>query len=210
MVWQRTHRVETQWVADTRLAVRAAADGSGASAIVMEWPKTADWQRCARTVEPPTGGVIGLPADLVAVEVMPRQWPATAVALLQKAWPRSPAARVGAFAELTIDPDDCEVELAFGVSCEDEAALAEVRAMPGVVMERFCYTCGAAWPRLRDRARLAPAIAAPTDGIPVSLEVVQRTPIGVSEKVLVTPFAAAADLVLLPFELLSIRVWWGD
>jgi hypothetical protein len=206
-VWQRTHRVETQWVAATRLAVRAAADGSEASAIVMEWPKPADWQRGPSTVEPPAGGVIGLPTDLVAVEVMPQQWPATAVALLVKAWPRSTAAGMDAFAELTID-QDFDVELAFHVSSEDEASLAEVSAMPGVAMERFCYICGAARPWLRDRARLGPATAAPADGIPASLEVVRRTPIGVTEKVLVTPFAAAADLVLLPFELLSIRVWW--
>jgi hypothetical protein len=75
-------------------------------------------------------------------------------------------------------------------------------------MEQFCYTCGATRPCLRDRARLRPATAALADGIPAAVEVVRRTPIGVTEKVLVTPFAAAADLVLLPFELLSIRAWW--
>lgn len=206
-VWQRTHRVETQWVAATRLAVRAAADGSGASAIVMEWPKPADWQRWAGTGEPTAAGAIGLPVDPVAVEVMPRQWPATAVALLQQAWPSPAAAGMDAVAEVTID-QGADVEFTLQVFCEDAASLAEVRAMPGVVMEQFCYTCGATRPCLRDRARLGPATAALADGIPASVEVMRRTPIGVTEKVLVTPFVAAADLVLLPFELLSIRAWW--
>jgi hypothetical protein len=39
---------------------------------------------------------------------------------------------------------------------------------------------------------------------------VERTPVGVGEKIALTPFAAAADLLLLPLELLTIRVWWGD
>jgi hypothetical protein len=215
-VWQRTHRVETQWVAATRLAVRAEADGSGASAIVMEWPKPADWQRWAGTVEPSAAGAIGLPVDLVAVEVMPRQWPATAVALLQQAWPRPAAAGMDAFAEVTID-QDADVEFTLQVFCEDAASLAEVRAMPGVVMEQFCYTCGATRPCLRDRARLGLAVEAKS-GRRVHAGGLRglaalRSSHAVRKAVVVggEPEARIVDGVeILPWRMFVDRLWAGD
>ena len=208
MVWQREHRSHVQWTATSQLSLHEPADAAGPAVIVMQWPGMEEWQRCGRTVYPPTSRAVGLAEDLAAVQLVPVQWPESLARLMGRA--RSPGVAEHSWADITLAQDDAEVALEFGLYYEGEAALAELRALHGVGMERFCYTCGASAPRFRDRARVAPTTVLPKDGVPVSLVFVRRTPIGVTEKVLVTPFAATADLVLLPFELLSSRVWWGD
>lgn len=159
--------------------------------------------------------MIGMPASTTLVELVPRQWSETLVTVLSPP-AGSSAESLATCASLTVVLGDGEAELWLLLSGGDAASENALSGLPGVADERFCFTCGASWKILRDRARLV-AVASPPDsrrspshGIPTQVWLVERTPVGLAEKLVLTPFAAAADLVLLPFELLTIRVWWGD
>lgn len=155
-----------------------------------------------------------MPVGTTLVQLVPRQWPETLVAVLSPS-AGSPAESVAAYASLAVGLGDGEAELWLPLS-DDAASEGALSGLPGVTLERFCYTCGAGWKTLRDRACLV-AVASPPDprrsplhGTLTEVRLVDRTPVGLGEKIVWTPFAAAADLVLLPFELLTIRVWWGE
>lgn len=214
-LWLREHRERCCWAAETVLELERSDDGGERPVVVMDWPGPEDWRRHEVRHTLPTPAVIGLPASTTQVELLPRQWPETLVTVLSPP-AGSPTESVASCASLTVVLGDGEAELWLLLSGGDAASETAWSGLPGIADERFCFTCGASWKTLRDRARLV-AVASPADsqrgpshGIPTDVWLVERTPVGLGEKLVLTPFAAAADLVLLPLELLTIRVWWGD
>lgn len=213
-LWRKEHRDRCCWTAYAELALARSDHGVGPPVVVMGWPGAEQWERLDGRRTLPTPAVIGLSEDTTRVQLLPKQWPASMLTLLS---PTTTAVEgVGPFVTMTIALGVAEGELTLELFGDDVATESALPHLPGLVAERFCFTCGASRLTLRDRAALA-AIApelglltAPTQGAPAQLYLVERTPVGVGEKIALTPFAAAADLVLLPFELLTIRVWWGE